>query len=100
MSQRAASHPTHHRAEILTLRTALVAILECVDDELRLRRTREGLMELKLQRDDAAMHREAVLRIGTAEDLQAWAQAHMRPGLQTDVEPPPLPDDGLATLGA
>ncbi|MHB1642307.1 MAG: hypothetical protein ACYCS8_06560 [Acidithiobacillus sp.] len=87
-----------------TLRTTLVAILECLDDDLRLRRTPEGLMDLRLQRFDAAMHREAVLRIGTAEELQNWAQEHMRQArqqpLQTERDTSPFLEGGLATLVA
>ncbi|WP_146748543.1 hypothetical protein [Thiomonas sp. X19] len=79
MTRRAASlAPLRSQAELTAVRTALVGILGCQDDDLCLCYTPEGLIELKLQRLDAATPRETVLRIGTADELQAWAQARMR----------------------
>ncbi len=79
MTRRAASlAPPRSQAELIAVRTVLVGILGCQDDDLRLSHTPEGLIELKLQRLDAATPHETALRIGTADELQAWAQAKMR----------------------
>lgn len=84
------SQPTH--AEILALRSALVAILHCLDDDLRLRRTPEGLLELKLRSHfPAPSHRGTLLRLGSAEDLLHWAHQTVRRPVVGQPEPTQAP---------
>nr|WP_158540871.1 KUP/HAK/KT family potassium transporter [Thiomonas sp. X19] len=68
------------RTDLTRLATQLCALLSCRAAELRLAATPEGLVELRLQRHDQAQALALSTRIGTPEELQAWAaQAGKRP---------------------
>ena len=103
---RANAHAAPTHAEILALRTALVAALRGLNGDLRLRRTPEGLLELKLRCDHTPRPRGTLLRLGSAEDLLTWAHQHGRPPRPSEPDarlpalpdPPAFPGEGLATL--
>lgn len=64
------------RAELAHLAIQLCSLLDCQAVELRLALTPEGLIELLLQRQAQNQVLSPSIRIGSAEDLLAWATQH------------------------
>lgn len=61
----------------IQLHRRLCALLGCQGDDLRLLTTPEGLVELRLLRPDIRLPSASVIRIGTEEELEAWARNPM-----------------------